>query len=106
MNNVLQFSAIESLCGGPLLGTIYVRGRRFASANEDGKIREFVALREFLLYELYQLIAKTKENMKGERDDAIVQKGENGGGHHALEAATGPRGPLSHGLTRWSREAE
>ena len=63
-------------------------------------------LDELVLHEFHQLVSKSEEDVKRERDHAIVQEGENGGGHYALEPAAGPLRPLSRGLTRRSCEIE
>ena len=91
MDDALDLSTVEGLCGGPLLGAVDVRGSRLAVAYKDDELRSVVALGEFILHKLYQLIAQTKEDVKRKGDDAIVQKekGKKGRVHHALETATG-----------------
>ena len=79
MNDALDLSTVEGLCGGPLLGAVDVRGSRLAVAYKDGEVRSVVALGEFVLHKLYQLIAQTKEDGKRKEDDAIVQKGRGKG---------------------------
>jgi len=89
VDDALDLSTVEGLCGGPLLGDVDVRGSRLAVAYKYGEVRSVVALGEFVLHKLYQLIAQTKEDGKRKGDDAIVQKGRKECVHHALETATG-----------------
>jgi len=106
VNDALELSSIESLCGGPFLGAIDVRGGRLAVAHKDGEVRGVISLGEFVFHELYQLISKTEEDMQRERNDAIVQKGEKGRVHHAFKTATGPLRALRRSFVWWRREVK
>ena len=106
MDDALELSAVEGLSGGPLLSAVDVRRSRLAVADKDSEVGFVIALLEFVLHELYQLIPETEEDVKRKGDDAIVQKGENRCVHHALEAATGSVRPLRGSFLCWRREVE
>jgi len=90
VEDALELSSIERLRGGPFLGTVDVRGSGLAIAHKDGEVGGVVALREFFCHELYQLISEPEKDVQRERHHPVVQEGENGCVHHALETVTRP----------------
>jgi len=89
VDDALYFWSMERLIARRLLGSVDVLGGRLVPPHEGVKGVRVIPSVQFLLYEVHQMISETEENVERERDNAIIQKGKNGGGQYTFEAPTG-----------------
>ena len=94
VDDALYFWSMERLIARRLLGSINVLGGHLLSPHEGFKVLQIFSIVQFLLYEVHQVIAEAKEDVKRERDHMVIKEGENRGGQYTLEPSTGSLRPL------------